>query len=78
MFAPPDQRTICARRFGMHALKHHLAHHRMHVLGCGAGILLLALGEALDAPVIAIGGAVICGASCLDMVRMMVGRPKRS
>jgi hypothetical protein len=62
----------------MQALKHHLAHHRMHMLGCSAGILLLALGAALDAPVVAIGGAIICGAFCLDMVRMMVVRPKRS
>jgi hypothetical protein len=62
----------------MHALKHHLAHHRMHLLGCGAGVLLLALGAAFEAPVVAIGGAIICGAFCLDMVRMMVGRPRRT
>jgi hypothetical protein len=47
-------------------------------LGCGAGILLLALGAVLDAPAVAIGGAIVCGAFCLDMVRMMVVRPRRS
>jgi Na+/H+ antiporter NhaC len=50
----------------------------MHLLGCGAGVLLLALGAAFEAPVVAIGGAIICGAFCLDMVRMMVGRPRRT
>ena len=54
----------------MHALKNHLAHHRIHVLGCGTGVLLLALGAAFDAPVVAISGAIICGAFCLDLVQM--------
>jgi hypothetical protein len=30
-----------------------------------------------EVPVMAIGGAIICGGFCLDMVRMMVPRPKR-
>jgi hypothetical protein len=40
------------------------------MLGCGAGLLVLVL--------VAIGGAVICGAFCFSMVRMMVVRPRRS
>ena len=61
----------------MEALKHHLAHHRRHMLGCSAGVLLLAGGAALNAPVVAIAGAVICGAFCFDMVRMMVVPTRR-
>jgi hypothetical protein len=61
----------------MHALKHHLAHHRIHMLGCGLGVLLLVAGAGFGAPVVAIGGAILCGAFCLDMVRMMILRPKR-
>lgn len=62
----------------MRALKHHLAHHRKHMLGCGAGLVVLALGTALGSPLVAVAGAVICGAFCFSMVRMMVVRPRRS
>jgi hypothetical protein len=61
----------------MEALTHHLVHHRLHMLGCGAGVLVAAAGAVFDAPIVAIGVAIICGAFCLDMVRTMVVRPKR-
>jgi hypothetical protein len=61
----------------MEALKHHLAHHRLHMLGCSAGMLLLAGAAAFNAPVVAIAGAVICGAFCIDMVRTMIVLPRR-
>jgi hypothetical protein len=61
----------------MEALKHHFAHHRLHMLGCGTGVLLMALGTLVNAPVVGIAGAAICGVFCLDMVRMMVVRPRR-
>jgi hypothetical protein len=62
----------------MYAFKHHLAHHRRHMLGCGAGILVAVLGAALGSPPVAIAGAVICGVFCFSMVRMMVMRPHGS
>jgi hypothetical protein len=61
----------------MGALRHHLVHHRLHMLGCGAGVLVAVAGAVFEVPVMAIGGAIICGGFCLDMVRMMVPRPKR-
>jgi hypothetical protein len=54
----------------MEALRHHLVHHRLHMLGCGVGILALVGGAVFDLPILAISGAVVCGVVCLDMVRM--------
>lgn len=45
----------------MEALKHHLAHHRLHLIGCAIGVLDLVAGALLHLPIVAIGGAVICG-----------------
>ena len=61
----------------MEALKHHLVHHRLHLIGCAIGVLDLVAGASLHLPIVAIGGAVICGVFCLDMVRMTAVRPKR-
>ena len=61
----------------MEALRHHLVHHRLHIIGCGAGAFVSVAGGLLGLAVIAIGGAFICGAFCLDMVWTMVVRPKR-
>ena len=61
----------------MGTLKHHLIHHRLHMSGCVAGALIAVVGGLLGQPAIAIIGAVICGAFCLDMVRTMALKPKR-
>jgi hypothetical protein len=66
---------IALRRCVMEGLRHHLGHHRLHMTGCGVGAVILLVGVVLHLPIVAIGGAVICGAFCLDMVRMVV-RPK--
>lgn len=60
----------------MDALRHHMAHHRKHMHGCVAGAVFVVLGALLRQPVVAIAGAVICGASCFDLIRMMILRPK--
>lgn len=62
----------------METLKQHFVHHRLHMLGCAGGALVSVVGGVLDSPIVAIGGAIVCGAFCLDMIRMMVVmRPKR-
>jgi hypothetical protein len=62
----------------MKALKHHLVHHRFHMLGCVVGALIAVLGGIAGSPVISIAGAIICGGFCLDMIRMMVVmKPRR-
>jgi hypothetical protein len=62
----------------MEALRQQFAHHRLHLFGCGVGSLALIAGVVFQLPVLAISGAVVCAAFCLDMIRMMVTmRPKR-
>jgi hypothetical protein len=62
----------------MHTLRQHLVHHRVHMLGCAGGALIAVVGDLVGSSAVAIIGTVICGAFCLDMVRMMVVmRPKR-
>lgn len=62
----------------MNALKEHLVHHRRYMLGCLAGALLSIVGGLVHEPVLTIGGAVICGGFCLQMIRMMAFKPNRS
>lgn len=62
----------------MKGLKHHLVHHRFHMLGCAGGVLIAVLGGIAGSSVISIIGAVICGGFCLDMIRVMVVmKPRR-
>ncbi len=62
----------------MEALGQHFARHRLHVFGCGVGSLILVAGVIFQVPILAISGAVVCGAFCLDMIRMtFAARPKR-
>jgi hypothetical protein len=56
----------------MKALKHHLVHHRFHVVGCIAGALIAVVGGIVGSSVISTAGVIICGGFCLDMIRMMV------
>jgi hypothetical protein len=60
----------------MSVLKHHLLHHRKHMLGCVGGAAMVLLGGLFDQSVVAIAGAVVCGAFCADMVRLMVVGPR--
>lgn len=62
----------------MNALKEHFVHHRKYMLGCLAGAVLSVIGGLVHEPVLTIGGAVICGAFCLQMIRMMVFDPDRT
>ena len=62
----------------MNALKDHFVHHRRYVLGCLAGALLSIVGGLVREPVLTISGAVICGGFCLQMVRVMAFKPRRS
>jgi Flp pilus assembly protein TadB len=56
----------------MTGIKEHLKHHRLHMLVCGGGAVILVIGLALSVTAIAIAGAVVCGAGCLSMVWMVV------
>jgi hypothetical protein len=62
----------------METIKHHLAHHRLHMTGCIVGALVAVVGGLVHQPVLAIVGAIICGGFCLDMVRTMAVKPKRT
>ena len=62
----------------MHALKEHFVDHRRYMLGCLAGALLSVIGGLAHVPSLEIAGAVICGGFCLQMIRMMAFKPKRS
>jgi hypothetical protein len=61
----------------MNELRHHFVHHRNYMLGCLSGALLAVIGGLVHEPIVAITGSVICAGFCLQMVRMMVFRPKR-
>jgi uncharacterized membrane protein AbrB (regulator of aidB expression) len=62
----------------MHALKEHFVHHRKLMLGCLGGALLSIAGSLLHVPTLEVTGAVICAGFCLQMIRMMAFKPRRS
>jgi hypothetical protein len=62
----------------MHALKGHFVQHRRYMLGCLAGALLSISGGLLKMPILEVAGAVICAGFCLQMIRMMAFKPRRS
>jgi hypothetical protein len=54
------------------AVRAHFADHRMHMLGCAFAALLVVGGVVFGAPILAIFGALMCGAMMLMMIWMMV------
>jgi hypothetical protein len=56
----------------MNVLRQHVTHHRKHVVGCGLAGLGVVIGVFSDLPALAISAAIVCGAFCLSMVRMMI------
>jgi hypothetical protein len=56
----------------MTAFREHFAHHPLHLLGCGVAVLFVAAAIVFDLPVLAIFGALMCGAMMIMMVWMMV------
>jgi hypothetical protein len=62
----------------MNGLKHHLVHHRWHMLGCVAGAVIAVVGGLTSSEAMSIAGAVICSGFCFEMIRtMVVVKPKR-
>jgi hypothetical protein len=55
----------------MNVLKEHFAHHRKHMIGCGLAGLGVVIGVVFEIPVLAISAAIVCGAFCISMIRMM-------
>jgi hypothetical protein len=62
----------------MNALRDHFVHHRAYMLGCVGGALLSIVGGVVRVPTLEVSGAVICAGFCLQMIRMMAFKPKRS
>ena len=57
----------------MSAFKDHFTTHPSHLLGCGVAALFVIAAIVLGLPVLAILGALICGAMMIMMVWMAVG-----
>jgi hypothetical protein len=55
----------------MNGLKTHFTHHRNHMLGCGLAGLGVVTGIVFEMPVLAISAAIVCGALCISMIRML-------
>ena len=57
----------------MNAVKDHFATHPFHLLGCGVAALFVIAAIVFGLPVLAVFGALMCGAMMIMMVWMMVG-----
>jgi hypothetical protein len=55
----------------MKALRDHFAQHPSHMLGCGAAGLLVIAAIVSSIPILAIFGALMCGAMMIGMIWMM-------
>jgi hypothetical protein len=55
----------------MNVLTAHFAHHRKHMIGCGLAGLGVVTGIVFEIPALAISAAIVCGALCISMIRMM-------
>jgi hypothetical protein len=55
------------------AVRQHFADHRLHMLGCVFAAMLVIAAAVFGVPVLAVLGALMCGAMMIAMVWMMVG-----
>ena len=55
----------------MRAVIDHFAQHRSHLLGCGVAGLLVVAAIVFSLPILAVLGALMCGAMMIGMVWMM-------
>jgi hypothetical protein len=55
----------------MRAVKDHFAQHPSHMLVCGVAALLVIVAIVFSAPILAVFGALMCGAMMIGMVWMM-------
>jgi hypothetical protein len=55
----------------MNVLTAHFSHHRKHMIGCGLAGLGVVTGIVFEMPVLAVSAAIVCGALCISMIRMM-------
>jgi hypothetical protein len=64
---------MCVKRKerAMRAVKDHFAHHTFHLLACGVAGLLVVAAIIFELPILAVFGALFCGAMMIGMVWMM-------
>jgi hypothetical protein len=55
----------------MRAVKEHFAQHTSHLLGCVAAGLLVVAAIVFSLPILAVFGALVCGAMMIGMAWMM-------
>lgn len=55
----------------MSAVRDHFAQYPSHLLGCGVAALLVVVAIVFGIPVLAVFGALMCGAMMIAMVWMM-------
>ena len=60
----------------MRAVKDHFAEHPSHLLGCGVAGLLVVAAIVFSLPILAVFGALMCGAMMIGMVWMMFAMAK--
>jgi hypothetical protein len=56
----------------MKAITEHLAHHPLHMLGCAVAGVFVVVAIVFAVPILAVFGALMCGAMMVMMVWMMV------
>lgn len=60
----------------MKAVMEHFSGHRSHLLGCGVAALLVVAAIVFSVPVLAVFGALVCGAMMVGMMWMMFSMAK--
>jgi uncharacterized membrane protein len=56
----------------MKAINEHFEHHPLHMLGCAVAVVLVVVAIVFKIPILAVFGALMCGAMMVAMVWMMV------